>query len=314
VKNTPARRHHYLPQTYLAGFTDTGRKDGRLHAIDVQTGHTFTTSPANVGAERDFNVIDDPDKPIDVLETALSQFETPLADALRRIRTSSEHPSPEDLNWILNLLSLVATRNPRRRAMRESTQTQLARIVGDLVISDRQFFETSMRRAREQGDVTGPEIGFEEMRAHVCSTVYEFSVPVASHHAPEFRAQGKVLKQFGRRSWSLLLAAPGARFVCCDHPVSIIPNKNKALTNLSFSTMHTVVFFPLGSRIALHGSLGSGHLPRVTTLSADNVARANTRMWNAAARQVYCDTGSFQIVRRGVVHTLNLKGKTVIVE
>jgi hypothetical protein len=308
---TAARRHHFLPQTYLAGFTNTGEKDGRLHVLDVQTGKGYTTAPVNVAVERDFNMIADDDKPVDALENALSQFEGPLSKALRRIRESSTYPSDEDLNWALNLLSLVATRNPRRRAMRESFMLQRAKISADLVVSDRRFFEAAMRRAREQGHVTGRAIGFEEMQSHVRSADYTMSVPIASHHVPEFRAQGRVLNQLARRSWSLLLAEPGANFICCDHPVSIIPNKDKARANLSIDTEDTALLFPISSRSALHGSLGSGHLPPIFKLSTNNVARANTRIWEAAMRQIYSAADTFQIVRRGTEHTINLASATV---
>jgi hypothetical protein len=33
-----ARRHHYLPQGYLAGFTDTGAKDGQSFVLEVEYG------------------------------------------------------------------------------------------------------------------------------------------------------------------------------------------------------------------------------------------------------------------------------------
>jgi hypothetical protein len=311
---TAARRHHFLPQAYLAGFTDTGNKDGRLYVLNVQTGKGFSTAPANVAVKRDFNIIDDDDKPIDALEKAMSQFEGPLSNVLRRIRESSTYPSAEDLNWVLNLVSLVATRNPRRRAMRESFMLQRAKISADLIVSDRGFFKATMRRARDQGHVTGRVIGFEEMRAHVLSADYTMSVPIASNHVPEFRAQGKALEQLGRRSWSLLLAEPGANFICCDHPVSIIPNKDKTLANLSIDTEDTALLFPLSSRMALHGSLGSDHLPQIVKLSHNNVARANTRIWEGAMRQVYSAAATFQIVRRGVEYRIDLGSATVQTE
>ena len=43
-----ARRHHYLPQSYLAAFTDSGLKTGKLYVFDVSDGAQFHASPKKV--------------------------------------------------------------------------------------------------------------------------------------------------------------------------------------------------------------------------------------------------------------------------
>jgi hypothetical protein len=52
-----ARKHHYVPQCYLKGFT-RHRDDPKLFVIDAKERRCFRTSPANVAAERDFHKID----------------------------------------------------------------------------------------------------------------------------------------------------------------------------------------------------------------------------------------------------------------
>ena len=56
-----ARRHHYVPKFYLAGFTAEGTQDGRLFVVDQRTGKTWKSSPGGVAHERDFYRIDDAD-------------------------------------------------------------------------------------------------------------------------------------------------------------------------------------------------------------------------------------------------------------
>jgi len=51
-KKSTARRHHYLPQAYLAQFTDLGTKEGQFHVLEIESGHTFRTSPKNVAGGR----------------------------------------------------------------------------------------------------------------------------------------------------------------------------------------------------------------------------------------------------------------------
>ena len=66
-----ARNHHFVPQGYLAGFTDTGTREGRLYVLDLQTQKAFATRPRNVAAQRDFNRIDVEDQRPDALNKHL---------------------------------------------------------------------------------------------------------------------------------------------------------------------------------------------------------------------------------------------------
>jgi hypothetical protein len=52
------RKHHYLPQFYLAGFTKTDARDGRLWVFDKRKLKQWATSPADAAAIRDYNTLD----------------------------------------------------------------------------------------------------------------------------------------------------------------------------------------------------------------------------------------------------------------
>lgn len=81
--NNISRRHHYLSQFYLGGFTMKGTKDDNLYAIDIKEGRDFEPKPANVGAKKDFNRIKLPNTRPDALENSLSEFEDHVAKVLR---------------------------------------------------------------------------------------------------------------------------------------------------------------------------------------------------------------------------------------
>ena len=55
--STP-RKHHYVPQTYLAGFTDSGENDGRLYVLDKDDGRQWPSNPGDTGCERDFYMLE----------------------------------------------------------------------------------------------------------------------------------------------------------------------------------------------------------------------------------------------------------------
>jgi hypothetical protein len=53
------RRHHFIPQFYLAGFTDSGQRDGSLWILNREDGLRWQGTPASVAHERDFYRVDD---------------------------------------------------------------------------------------------------------------------------------------------------------------------------------------------------------------------------------------------------------------
>src|SRR5208337_2789424 len=114
MKST-ARKHHYLPQAYLAAFTDTGTREGQFYVFAPDNGNCFHTSPKNVAAQRDFNRVDIPGESPDIVEQSLSQEERHMVDACRNVNRTKTFPSDEDCNYIINLIGLIAVRNPKLR-------------------------------------------------------------------------------------------------------------------------------------------------------------------------------------------------------
>ena len=57
---TQTRRHHYIPQFYLAGSTSDGTKDGLLHATDLTIGKQWKCKPEGVAHSRDHFLVDVP--------------------------------------------------------------------------------------------------------------------------------------------------------------------------------------------------------------------------------------------------------------
>lgn len=54
IKRQVTKRQHYVPQSFLANFTDTGKVNGRLYIMDKKTGRKRSDSPRNVAFEHYF--------------------------------------------------------------------------------------------------------------------------------------------------------------------------------------------------------------------------------------------------------------------
>lgn len=289
-----ARKHHYLPQSYLAAFTETGEKDGQFRVLDVETGETFQTSPLNVGARRDFNRVDMDGHRLDAVETALAPFEGDAVNAVRRVIQSQQFPSDDDWNWILNLLGLIAVRNPRLRGSFNRFHEQVLRQLGDFLASDKRLFDHYVQKARDAGEDINPDVPFEEFQRFIQSGDFRFEFHPQGNLRVEFSAFDKILPVLGERIWSVLIAPPNApEFICSDHPVTLVW-KPGGRGPIGFGTRNTEVFFPLGRRVGFYGVFETPLKP-VVKCRPLNVAIMNRRVASSAGRHVYSALGSFSI-------------------
>lgn len=297
-----ARKHHYLPQSYLAAFTTSGTKEGQLFALDVKKKRTFHTSPTNVAAERDFNRIDIDGHSQDAIENALAPFEGEAVSAIRRVIESHRFPPDSDWNLILNLLALIAVRNPHFRNSFNSAREQSLRIAGDMLASDERLWSSHFRKARET-DEKIPNVSFEEFKSFINKGEYEFIFHPQENLRVEFNALDKILPIFGQRTWSVLVAPPeGPEFICSDHPVTLAPRTGQA-GSIGFATHNTEVFFPLGRQVGFYGVFESPLKP-VVYCKPLSVGIMNARVMNNAERHVYSAQKHFSVYYSGEIHNI----------
>jgi len=295
-----ARKHHYVPQGYLAAFTNTGNKDGQFYVLDVQSGRAFRTSPLNVAAQRDFNRVDIEGHTPDALENALSPFEGEAAAAIRRVIDTRSYPNDTDWNLILNLLALIAVRNPRLRKSFNSSREQVFRRVGDLLASDKKLWERHLTKARADGEEL-PKVSFEEFKSFIDRGQYELVFHPEGNLRVEFHALDEVLPLLGHRHWSVLVAPDnGPEFICSDHPVTLMW-KGAREGPVGYGLRETEVFFPLGRRVGFYGVYESP-LKEVVNCRPLNVGIMNQRLLNSAERHVYSTQDTFVIWHKGNLH------------
>jgi hypothetical protein len=302
-----ARRHHYLPQAYLAAFTASGRKDGQFCVLDVRNGHSFRTSPINVANEKDFNRIDVDGQTFDALEVALAPFEAQAVDAIRRVIETQAFPTDDDWNWILNLLGLIAVRNPAMRESFNTARSQVLNRVADLLVSDKHIWDHHVARARHAGQEIQETVTYEQVKQFVEARKYEIDFLPEGNLRVEFSAFDELLPILGERTWSVLVAPDdGPEFICCDHPVTLV-SKRGAPGPLGYGLRDTEVFFPLGRRVGFYGVF-EAPLKTVVVCQPGHVATMNKRLVEGAERHVYSALPHFSIWHRGVVRSVDLHG------
>ena len=298
-----ARRHHYLPRAYLAGFTDSGTIDGRCCVLDVHSGKRFESSPTNLAVERDFNRIEIEGEEPDALEQAFSELEGHATAAIRRASDTGSFPQREDYDNIINLIVLIALRNPQTRESWNRARAQLARLTAELLVSRKTIFDHNVGQAREAGYLSAEasQVPYEEVRGFIKGGQYDIICPRAGNQLVELQAFDTLLKVFARRLWSLCLApSEGPEFVCSDHPVTLVSKEPGLRAPIGFGLHHTEVCVPLNRKIGLYGVFEE-ELPSVVQLTEYGVAEFNNRVASNASRHVFSATETFVLILDGKV-------------
>lgn len=294
TQKSVARKHHYIPQAFLAGFTEQGKKDGQLYVFDPANGTSFRTIPKKVAAERDFNRVDVLGKPIDVVEKALASFEMNAIEAIKRVVESEAFPNDEDYILILNFLGLLAIRNPRlRKSFNESREAVCRRLL-ELVVSNTKVWEHHKVKAIAGGHEISTSVSFDDAREFVRRGEYDVTFSSEGNLRAEFGALDDVLRVLGQRSWSVLIAPKdGTEFICADHPVTLW-SKSGSRESLGLGMTNTEIFLPLSKRVGFYG-VYEEPLKEVVRCRASNVAIMNQRAMDTAQRHVYSASPSFSI-------------------
>jgi len=215
------RQHHIVPASYLAGFTDTGGIDGKLHVFDYFTAKRYRSSPRRVCRERDFYRIHEPGEDPYVMERNMAAVEHNIALTLSEVMEGGKVAKLQQVGAILSLAALITARDYRGRIQ---LSIGLAKSLGE-------YLEAG-RISREKWD----EIRGAELRAGVHSTeLPEYDqagemirrgewMPRAPHillvgMIPEM--QREILNCLVDRPWELMITDPAVNggFITSDSPL-----------------------------------------------------------------------------------------------
>ena len=290
-----ARRHHYVPQCYLKGFV-LDREKPQVFVIDGKEQRSFRTALINVAAERDFHRIEVDGYPPDALESALSGFEAKVGQALDRIIATRSTKNNEDRAYLLNLMALIAVKNPRHREGWRSAQQQLWKRVLDLATATPERWAAEMRRAKASGDIDpGAGEDYQRMREFVAADRYRITVPTGRHLEMEMKAFETVLPYFFRRKW-VLFRAPitGTGFITSDHPVCLMwsdPKRRGTFHPPGHGLRKTQIIFPISNELAL---IGAFEVDEEERDAPDRlIAQINATIALHAERQIYARESDF---------------------
>lgn len=215
-----ARKHHYVPEMYLSGFVD-GR--GRCFVVDAERRRPFKSKPKGIAAERDFNLIEAHGVPPDALEKELANFESVIEPSIKRVReTASFGENGKYREDIVNLITLLAVRNPRTRADMQKVYTEIFRAMLAQPFEDKTKWESIVDAMKAAGKWPEDEPSdFEGYKRFVEDNIDKVKAHQNFSLEMELEALERLYWHFDACKWRILKAKDGCGFVTTDHPVCI---------------------------------------------------------------------------------------------
>ncbi len=158
------RRHHYVAKMYLAGFTNTGTKSGKLWVADSNRGYHKKSLPDGIAHSRDFYRVDIPDVDPFIIERELGNIEGDVAAVLKNVIANKCLPENKDLSLLLNFVALQMTKTPAMRETLAKPMIAVLERVMDLMLQSPDRFYSSVEGAKKAGRDIDDTVSYEEMK------------------------------------------------------------------------------------------------------------------------------------------------------
>jgi hypothetical protein len=274
----------------LAGFTNTGRPNGRFYILDKSQKKQWAASPKDTAHRRDYHAVNlGPKVDRMIVEKKLAIIEGQQSAVLQSIVDSQTLPrvDSEEFAVLLGFVALLAVRVPFIR-------NRIAEFID--TISKKELFATfstpqgkaTFRQAlKEHLDEMPPDqramarkcieddTELEKLATFACSNNYTVSFEQTWDVQTMLINTTTLMPLLASRNWALWLAAGEATdLICSDHPVCLNWLTDAGTRPPGFGLRNTVVSIPLNRRMVLVGTFEP--LSERKTIGNEAVALINT--------------------------------------
>lgn len=287
------KKHHYVPESYLSGFTLSEKKNDKLWVIDQYSATIRESTPKNEAHKRYFYkvaVVEGGDE--FGIEKALSEFEGKSIPVLKDLIHNKRIPTNEDYDYLINYIALQIVRTPTfRKNFEESLSNvydQLGKITLQMLVQSEEVFDKHIDDLiKRKPHLKEEEFDYEKIRRGIENITIKADIEQNYHIKHALRMIDNLLPHLGKRNWSVLLPPPKKQyFITSDNPVvlawSYAQNFNRPI---GYGLDGTDIIFPINKNIALLGRFE--FLPAQINLSKIDLAKINNMIANYSDRYLY---------------------------
>lgn len=250
---TTPRRHHYLPQFYLAGFTASGSRDDFLYVIDQTGPKQWKAKVDQVAVEKDLYAMEGAEDPAG-MEKAFSEIESSYARVLAQVLETQDLPNDQGLTDLIEFVGMMVTRVPSEMAKIHDFIDHIGRTFLHEIVRSRDQWEAKIAELKEE-DPTCPDISYEAMKEFVESGEYDVRFDQNTVISNMVDSMKILRPHLHSRRW-FLASAEDAYLICSDRPVSLdwVAEKPPVWWGPGFGMFGTRVMLPLSKDLLMYGT------------------------------------------------------------
>jgi len=291
-----SREDHFVPRFYLVGFTDTGRRDGKLWQFDRVDGTTTPGVAKKLGRERDYHTVDIEGHPPDIVESLFGKIENVAAPLLRTVIETRQLPSTrQSLADLMMFVALSYSRGLQYRQVLSSFHNQVETMKIRMALMSPELWGKYVRACEKKG-LDYPRESYKELARLYRQDEAEIEVSNMGHiHTTGIvtSLQG-VFELLVHRNWGLeIVDNPDDFFITSDSPATLTwldPTADRLGPPSLISSMSEVVL-PIHKSMALVGRYEP--IPTTARGDGDRVAAINAATAQFAHRFVYSPHDDF---------------------
>lgn len=277
------RRHHYVPQCWLAGFAEDREHNSRLWVTDFSLKKQWPSSPINAGHIRDFYRLPDPSPDPIAVEKFFSALENDVAPVLKLLDNQRRPANEDELDLILTFMAYQFVRLPSFRPFMLEVAARITREAFAKYLHSKETWKAGLQEAGLDPEVPGAS--YEAAREFFESGKWNITAETDWHMARAFQAVDRIIARLRERHWHTSITNNG-RLIASDNPVILDGERNESI---GFRNAGVIVY-AISRHIFLTGTLAPLQRP---TQNYRYFAHFNTMTLLSATRQVYSHQPDF---------------------
>ena len=283
AQKSQPRAHHYAPQCWLAGFTASGNKDGRLWVTDLKRRKQWPTNPRNAGHRRDFYRISDTQSDPVAFEKLFAKIEADIAPVLRALDRERRAPRGDELASLLTFMAIQYVRVPAFRPIMLRIADSYLRSRLSQALTSREAWADALKEADIPVDEPGAD--YDAMVALERSEEFSLTADTMWFLIRGLGALDHIIRPLEARYWIASVDATG-NFIGSDNPVVMDGPKGR---DIGFKSAE-IVLFPVSRHILLYGT---NELVTPSAGTRERIAHHNTFTMLSADEHVYSHVPDF---------------------